>query len=170
MAHEHRDRGRGAWAPGPTGTTAWDGVPVEKQDSLRRVATVLLPCYLAVLLFALLTPSAATPTSSVAWIGEVPERLGAPERLLVPSRVEFLTNAAILVPAVVLGALVWVTPTWRDWTAFGFVFSGSVEVVQALLLDERSATYVDVVANTLGALLGGLLVAAVRWLQARASQ
>ena len=128
---------------------------------MRRAALVLLPAYLAVLLFALLTPSAQTPSSSVTWMGEVMERLGAPAQLLEPSRVEFLANVAILVPPVVLGALVWSRPTWRDWTAFGFVFSGGIEVVQALFLDERSATYVDVVANTLGALLGGVLVASV---------
>ncbi|MCD4533732.1 VanZ family protein [Nocardioides sp. cx-169] len=132
------------------------------RDGVRRGARVLLPCYLAVLLFALLAPSARTPSASVGWLGRALERLGAPEQLLEPSRVEFLANVAILVPAVVLGAVVWAAPSWRDWTAYGFVFSGGVEVVQALLLEERSATYVDVVANTLGALVGGLLVAVVR--------
>ena len=46
--------------------------------------------------------------------------------------------------------------TWRDWTAYGFLFAGSVEVFQGLFLPERSATYVDVVANTLGALIGAV--------------
>ena len=35
----------------------------------------------------------------------------------------------------------------------------SVVLIAVLLLDERSATYVDVVANTLGALAGGAAVA-----------
>ncbi len=135
---------------------------VETSDRVRREARVLLLGYLAVLLFALLTPSVDTPSSSVSWVGDVLDRLGAPDRLLLPTRVEFLCNVAILVPATGLAAVIWPGPSWRDWTAYGFVFSGSVEVVQALLLDERSATYVDVVANTLGALVGGAVVGLVR--------
>jgi hypothetical protein len=145
----------------------WHGLPVETPDRPRRAALVLLPCYLAVLVFALLTPSGETPSSSVAWMGEVMDRLGAPDRLLVGARVEFLANVAILVPATALAAVIWSGPSWRDWTAYGFVFSGGVEAVQALLLDGRSATYVDVVANTLGALLGGVLVAAARLARSR---
>lgn len=60
-----------------------------------------------------------------------------------------------------LGALVWRRTNWRDWTAYGFVISFGVEAVQALFLPHRSATFSDVVANTLGGLLGGLLGALV---------
>lgn len=132
--------------------------------------TIALTAYLFVLLFALLTPSAATPSSSVSWVAEVLRSLGAPERVLVPDRVEFLCNVAILVPASALGSLLWRTASWRDWTAYGFVFAGTIEVVQGLLLPQRSATYVDVVANTLGALLGAMLIAAARRAQAGTSQ
>ncbi len=133
----------------------------------RRVLAVVLVGYLAVLLFALLTPSAQTPSSSVAWIGDVLRALGAPERLLVPERVEFLANVAILVPATGLAALLVPSATWRDWTAYGFLFAGSIEVCQGLFLPARSATYVDVVANTLGAALGGIAAAALTALSAR---
>ncbi|GEP33631.1 hypothetical protein NSZ01_13990 [Nocardioides szechwanensis] len=132
--------------------------------------TIALTAYLLVLLFALLTPSAATPSSSVSWVAEVLRSLGAPERVLIPDRVEFLCNVAILVPASALGSLLWRAATWRDWTAYGFVFAGAIEVVQGLLLPERSATYVDVVANTLGALVGALLVAATRYVRGESSQ
>lgn len=133
----------------------------------RRLMTIALVGYLLLLLFALLTPSAATPSSSVSWVADVLRALGAPERVLVPDRVEFLCNVAILVPATALGSLLWPAASWRDWTAYGFVFAGTVEVVQGLLLPERSATYVDVVANTLGALAGAVLVAVVRLAHAR---
>ena len=129
--------------------------------AVRRVLAVVLVGYLAVLLFALLTPSGQTPSSSVAWTAERLRDAGAPERLLVPERVELLANVAILVPATAMASLLWRSATWRDWTAYGFVFSGCVEVVQGLFLDERSATYVDVVANTLGAALGGICAALV---------
>ena len=60
-----------------------------------------------------------------------------------------------------LGSLLWPRPSWRDWTAVGFVASFLVEVVQAVALGGRSATHADVVANTLGTLLGALLGLAV---------
>jgi glycopeptide antibiotics resistance protein len=136
----------------------------------RRLLALALAVYLVVLLFALLTPSAATPASSIAWVADVLESMGAPELILIPDRVEFLCNVAILVPATALGSLLWRAASWRDWTAYGFVFAGAIEVVQGLLLPARSATYVDVVANTLGALVGALLVAAVTLTHSHTSQ
>lgn len=136
----------------------------------RRLLTVALAAYLAVLLFALLTPSASTPSSSILWVADVLRGLGAPERILIPDRVGFLCNVAILVPATALGSLLWRAASWRDWTAYGFVFAGAIEVVQGLLLPARSASYVDVVANTLGALVGALVGAAVTLTHFRASQ
>ena len=53
--------------------------------------------------------------------------------------------------------MLWPRPTWRDWTAVGFAASFVVEVAQALVLDTRAATHSDVVANTLGILVGALL-------------
>ena len=56
--------------------------------------------------------------------------------------------------------MLWPRPTWRDWTAVGFAASFVVEVAQALVLDARPATHSDVVANTLGTLVGALLAVA----------
>lgn len=127
--------------------------------AVRRVLALVLVGYLAVLLFALLTPVGETPSSSVGWMEDRLRALGAPERLLLSGRVEFLANIAILVPATGLASLLWRKATWRDWTAYGFVFSGSIELFQGLFLAERSATYVDVVANTLGAAVGAIAAA-----------
>ncbi|MDO9496300.1 MAG: VanZ family protein [Nocardioides sp.] len=138
-------------------------------EGVRRLVAVVLAGYVAVLLYALLTPSAEVPSSSVGRLADLMRSLGAPERILVADRVEFLANVAILVPATALASWLWRSPTWRDWTAYGFVFAGGVEVVQALLLPARSATYVDVVANTLGALGGAALVALARLAHARSS-
>ena len=122
-----------------------------------------LACYLAVLLFALLTPSASTPTGAVTRMGRVAELLGAPDALLVPARVEFVANVAILVPAAVLFAVLVPELNWRDWTTAGFLFAAAIELTQGLFLPQRSAMFSDVVANTLGAMLGGGLVALYRW-------
>jgi glycopeptide antibiotics resistance protein len=84
-------------------------------------------------------------------------------------RIEFGLNMLAFVPLSFLGTMVWPRLTWRDWTAIGFVASFLVEVVQAVALDARSATHADVVANTLGTLIGALLgLLASRLLASRA--
>ena len=45
---------------------------------------------------------------------------------------------------------------WANWVVYGFVLSCAVELVQGLVLPPRSAQFEDVVANTLGALVGAL--------------
>lgn len=128
-----------------------------------RAARILLAAYLAFLAFVLLNPSADVPTSSVAWLSEMSTRLGVPAPLAEPSRVEFVANVLILMPLAFLGSALLPRPTWRDWTAYAFVLSGSVETVQALLFPARSATFKDVVANTSGALLGAVAFTLAVW-------
>jgi VanZ family protein len=45
-----------------------------------------------------------------------------------------------------------------EWTAIGFLAAMFVELFQAFVLPGRTATFSDIVANTLGALLGALAV------------
>ena len=84
-------------------------------------------------------------------------RIGVPPALAEGSRVEFALNVAAFVPLSLLGTLLWPRLSWRDWTAVGFVASFLVEAVQAIVLGDRSATHADVVANTLGTLVGAVL-------------
>lgn len=128
-----------------------------------RAARILLAAYLVFLAFVLLNPSADVPTSSVAWLSEMSTRLGVPAPLAEPSRVEFVANVLILMPLSFLGSALLPRLTWRDWTAYAFVLSGSVETVQALLFPARSATFKDVVANTSGALLGAVAFTLAAW-------
>ncbi|MGB0101357.1 MAG: VanZ family protein, partial [Nocardioides sp.] len=65
-------------------------------------------------------------------------------------------------PVAALGSLIWSRLTWQEWTAYAFVGAGLVELTQGLLLPDRSATFSDVVANTLGGLIGAAVVAVVR--------
>jgi hypothetical protein len=122
----------------------------------RRTARVALAAYAVFLAFVLLNPSADVPSSSVAWVAEVGTGLGLPGPLAEPSRVEFICNVLILVPLSFLGSVLLPRLGWRDWTAYGFVLSGTVELLQAVLLPARSATFADVVANTSGALVGAV--------------
>ena len=128
-----------------------------------RAARILLAAYLVFLAFILLNPSADVPTSSVSWLAEIGNRVGLPGPLVVPSRVEFIANVLILVPLSFLGSALLPRLTWRDWTAYGFVLSGTVEMLQAILLPARSASFKDVVANTSGALLGAVAFTLAVW-------
>ena len=128
---------------------------------VRTVAGVALAAWVGVLAFTLLAPSAEGPSWLVGTVSTTAAAVGLPSALVAPERVEFLLNAAAFVPVSFLGSLLWSRPTWRDWTAGGFVASFLVELVQAVALDGRSATHSDVVANTLGALVGAALGAAL---------
>lgn len=129
--------------------------------AVRRALAVALAAWTVVLALTLLAPSAAGPSWLVETGSGILGRLGLPEVLAAPERVEFGLNVAAFVPLSLLGTLLWSRPTWRDWTAIGFAASFLVEVVQAVALAGRSATHADVVANTLGTLLGALLGLAV---------
>ena len=101
-----------------------------------------------------------TPTVASGTVGHVAEWLtavGAPEVATAPGRVEMLLNAAMFAPVTLLAVLTWPQVHWAVWVVYGFVGSACVEAVQGLLLAARSAEYVDVVANTLGALVGAVV-------------
>ncbi|MBZ5738494.1 VanZ family protein [Nocardioides sp. GBK3QG-3] len=89
-----------------------------------------------------------------SWLRDLGRDIGFSPATATQVRAEFLSNVLILVPVSLLGSLVWPRTTWRDWTAFGFLLAGAVELTQGLLLPHRMASYSDVVANTLGCLVG----------------
>lgn len=124
------------------------------------MALVVYSAFLAVVLLA---PTSGTQSQSASWLGDLALWLGVPDHLVTQARAEFLANALILMPVSALGSLVWPRTTWRDWTAYAFIIASAVEVAQGLLLPQRSATFADVVANTLGGLGGAAAVALTRW-------
>lgn len=128
----------------------------------RRLAAVALATYSVVLLGILLNPSSAPGSAAVDVVADLLTRMNVPSVLARPERVEFALNVAIFVPWAALAAAVWPSLNWRDWTAYGFAATAIVETGQALLLAGRTPTFSDVVANTLGALLGAMLVSALR--------
>lgn len=123
----------------------------------QRLATGALGAYSLFLAFILLGPSAAVPTESVSFLARIAGSVGVPPVLTAGNRVEFVCNILIIAPVSFLGATVFPRLNWRDWTVVGLVLSGSVELCQALFLVARSASFEDVVANTLGAGLGAAL-------------
>lgn len=131
----------------------------------RRARTVVLAAlvaWIALLAVVLLAPSSSGPDWVIFHLSDALGRLGLPEVLTHPGRVESMLNVVAFVPLGLMGSLLWPRPSWRDWTAVGFVVSFLVEVVQAVALGARQATNGDVVANTLGMLVGALLALLVR--------
>jgi glycopeptide antibiotics resistance protein len=118
------------------------------------------------LAFVLLGP-AAVPSSVVGGLTDLAQLVGVPAGIPSGGRVEFVTNAVMLMPVSALGLVAWPRTNWRDWTACAFVIAALAELAQAVLLRGRSATFVDIVANTLGGAAGAGLVGLVRWWRGR---
>ena len=122
-----------------------------------RVAAPLLAVYCLLLLLALLWPTSTRQSAMVTWLGHVLSGLGAPHRYVEFGRLEVVMNAVIIAPVTLLATFVRPSYSWRDWTALAFCLACLVELAQGLLLPARHAQFSDIVANTLGALLGALL-------------
>ena len=129
------------------------------KPTVRLLSATLLATYV-VFLAAVLTeynPTVATDVvaRTSAWLAVH----GAPTAFTEPARVEFMLNAAMFVPVAFLAALTFPRHPWANWVVYAFVLSGAVELYQGMYLPPRSAQFVDVVSNTLGALIGALLAA-----------
>lgn len=119
---------------------------------------VALVVYSVLLGIALLAPTSGTQSSMASWVSDLGTWVGFSEQMASQARAEFLCNVAILAPVSALGSLIWRRTTWRDWTAYAFAIAITVELTQGALLGQRTASYADVVANTLGGLIGAVVV------------
>lgn len=139
------------------------GVTVEQVSVSRTLASVSLIAYTAFLALVLLSPTSGEQSAAAWHLATLAQDLGVSPLRATQERAELVANVLLLMPLSTLGSLVWPRSTWRDWAAWSFVFAGSVELVQGLLLPGRTASMADVVANTLGGLLGALTVTVLRW-------
>jgi glycopeptide antibiotics resistance protein len=124
----------------------------------RRWVVVGLVVYTGLLAVALLAPTSGTQSSMASVVVDLGTSLGISPERATQERAEFVCNALILMPVSALGSLLWRRTTWRDWTAYAFVLATAIEATQGLVLSQRTASTVDVVANTLGGLGGALVV------------
>jgi len=76
--------------------------------------------------------------------------------------VQFVANVLLFVPFGVLVLLIWRRATVLRATAAGAAAAVLIELLQLLARPERLASVQDVVANTLGAAAGAVVVWAVR--------
>jgi glycopeptide antibiotics resistance protein len=128
----------------------------------RRIAGFALALYAGLLGLVLLSPHSTTQSNLVVRLVIELDRLGVPESLVTYTRAEVLMNAAIIVPLTFLGSLVLRRVRWQDWTTYAFLGAIAVELTQGLLLPDRQASFSDIVANTVGALIGALLARLLR--------
>jgi VanZ family protein len=129
---------------------------------LRRHARLLLAVYAVLLLVALFSPTSDRQSEAVFWLGRVLADVGVPATFTAFDRLEVVMNVVIIAPLVFLASFVRPRYGWRDWTALGFAAALTVEALQGLLLPARQASFSDVVANTLGALVGAVLAHAAQ--------
>jgi glycopeptide antibiotics resistance protein len=135
---------------------------VRPPSVFRGVAVFALVAYCCFLAVVLLAPTSSDQSRAAAVLVDLGRQAGF-ARYANQVRAEFIANALILMPVSALGSLVWTRTNWRDWTAWGFLLAGCVELAQGLALAARTASFTDVVANTLGAMGGALFVAVLRW-------
>jgi glycopeptide antibiotics resistance protein len=126
----------------------------------RRLAGVLLVIYLLVVAFIVFLPTAGIASGSVHRIWSALHAVGAPD-WVTPNGVEFLTNVLLFIPLSFLGHTFRPHWAWGRWLLAGLTGTLLIEAVQMVLLPDRSAALIDVVANTLGSLLGYAVVVLV---------
>lgn len=69
---------------------------------------------------------------------------------------EFTANILAYVPIGCIGVLAFGSHRWGWVVLFGIVASATVELTQALFLTARTASLADILANSLGVLVGAL--------------
>lgn len=81
--------------------------------------------------------------------------------------VEAAANVVLFVPVGFVSALAFPEKRWWQVGAFGLLVSGCIELGQLLFLHDRFASPSDIVTNTSGAVMGGLLAALAAQTQKR---
>ena len=119
--------------------------------------TIVYVVYLVAVGILVFQPTGDQAGGSVAWVSDLLRSWHAGSWLSGPVNVEWGLNVLMFVPLSLLGSAFRPGWTWRDWVGVGFLASGLIELVQLVFLPERTASFADVVANTLGALIGALL-------------
>ena len=134
-------------------------------------AWALLACYVAVVLVVAFYPT-PVDQSIRGLLDRVLDKLhekGVPE-FVDYGIVEFLANVGLFVPIGLLVAIAVPRGMWWITILAGPLFSVSIELLQGALLPDRFATVGDIVANSLGCLIGAILGLMLRMLVAHRDQ
>jgi glycopeptide antibiotics resistance protein len=126
----------------------------------RATAARLMAAYLIVVALIVFWPTAGHASGSVHGIWSALQVFGVPA-WVTPKGIEFVTNVLLFIPLSFLGHTFRPHWRWQGWFVAGLTGTVVIELGQALFLPGRSPAIFDVTANTLGAVLGYLLVKAV---------
>jgi VanZ family protein len=134
--------------------------PTPESHAESRWARTALGIYIAVLTLIAIWP---VPVDSGA--GPLIRAITRALPIVTHARLEFGANILLFVP---LGALLAVILSRRYLVVpIAFVTTVGIESVQALALDRRVPSVMDIIANVTGACLGLLLVGLVEWWRSR---
>jgi glycopeptide antibiotics resistance protein len=139
------------------------GPPPPRSYARLWVSTLLLAVYASFVLLVTMWPNPQQLEfgSISTRVLKVLHNLGVPEWFGY-DKLEFTANIAMFVP---LGFLLGLALSRRAWWLAIFMlpaFSGGIEYVQGIALDERVSTMYDVAANTIGGYFGLLLAIIMR--------
>lgn len=139
------------------------GPPPPRSYARLWVSTALLVVYTTFVLLVTMwpTPQDLEFDSIASRVLRALHNLGVPEWFGY-DKLEFTANIGMFVPLGFLLGLVLARKAW--WVAVFLLpaFSGGIEFMQGIALDERVSTILDVLANTLGGYLGLLLAMIIR--------
>jgi VanZ family protein len=145
-------------ADGPQ--AAASGQASARARSRPRWARMLLAGYLFALTLIALWP---VPVDSGA--GPMLRLVGRVLPLFTHARIEFGANILLFVP---LGILLALILTQRHLVVpIAFLATVAIESMQALMIDRRVPSVMDIIANVAGACLGLVIVACVEWWRGR---
>ena len=127
------------------------------------IGGVLLASYVVVVLVATLWPTPLDQgySAAIQKVLDVVHRNGVPDWFGY-SKLEFTANVAMFVPLGFLAALLLPAKVW--WLALFIcpALSIAIELTQATFLAARFATATDVIANSIGAVIGILVAVILR--------
>lgn len=139
------------------------GPPPPRSYARLWVSTALLVVYTAFVLLVTMwpTPQDLEFDSIASRVLRALHNLGVPEWFGY-DKLEFTANIGMFVPLGFLLGLVLARKAW--WVAVFLLpaFSGGIEFMQGIALEERVSTLLDVLANTLGGYLGLVLAMIIR--------
>lgn len=126
----------------------------------RTVLVCALAVWLTAALFVVLQPIPHLGNDSIDALSSLARAVGL-GAVVTPDVAGFVLNVALFVPPTVLASVLLRDVPAVGWVAAAFVASGLVELAQ-LALPDRTASALDVLANTAGAAIGVGLVARLR--------
>jgi hypothetical protein len=117
----------------------------------RRLLAAAYAGYLLSVAYLVWTPDPSAPGGAVEAVTELLGRIGLP---VGPAGVEFGLNVVMFVPLSLLGAFLLDRWGTYDWFLIGLAATVLIEMVQGMFLPTRTSSSLDVIANTIGSMVG----------------